>query len=211
MVKLHEKIMKLRFRRAAKILIALVLAVSLIGGISSAALLSPQINEAIVYARTSDETERAQGETDAVLQTDGEHGQEKRRSEHRDWENIPFSEPSAAAKIAVGVTAAFLLALGAAYWLLCAVWLYRAAALAGMNRWFWFVLALACNLAAIALFLMVRWALHTKCPQCGTWQRRGHYCANCRAELVHYCPSCGTTISVKDLYCQHCGVSLKKE
>lgn len=205
MAKLHEKILSIHFRRAAKRLVALALAVIVAGGSACTALLMPQINEAVVLVQTEAEQERALPETGteqpAKKPTDGEH----RRAEHFDWERLPLSEPSRSAKIAVCVTAGLLLALFAAYWLLCAAWLYRAAYLADMNRRLWLALGLLGNAAAAALFLLVRGALRTRCAQCGTWQHRGHFCANCGNELIHYCPSCGTAISAKDLFCKRCG------
>lgn len=214
MKKLQEKIMTLRFRRAAKLWVILALALALIGGGACAALLAPQIGEAVAYARTADEQESAQAAVEVGQATDGEHGGELRRfaeKEHRDWENIPFTEPSTAAKAAVGVTGLLALVLGAGYWLACAAWVWRAAVRSGMNGTMWLVLALVGNLAAVVLFWAVRSVLRTKCPQCGTWQRKGHYCASCGAELVHYCPTCKSRISVQDLYCRHCGVLLKAE
>lgn len=216
MAKLHEKIMSMRFKHIAKAWVALALAVALIGGGASAALLAPQINEAVTYARSVDEQENAQAAGETQQPINEQQGEENGHREHgkryeRDLENIPFTEPSTAAKIAAGVTALLALALGAAYWLLCAAWLYRAAVVSDMDGRLWLLLGLLGNLAAIILFWVVRCLLRAKCPQCGTWQKRGNYCARCGAQLVRYCPSCGTKVAAKDLFCQHCGVKLEKE
>lgn len=47
-------------------------------------------------------------------------------------------------------------ALLACYWLLTAAWLYRSAVNEGMNKSLWIILALVCNLLAVAAFLIVR-------------------------------------------------------
>ena len=41
----------------------------------------------------------------------------------------------------------------ACYWLLTAAWLYRSAVNEGMNKSLWMILALVCNLLAVAAFL----------------------------------------------------------
>lgn len=199
MKKLYEKIMSLSFRRAARVLAACAVAVAIVGGGASAALLAAQIGEAAAYVKAAEQAE------DALPTAETASPERGGRSSRFEPENISLSEPSLTAKIVAAGTCAAALALGAAYWLLCAAWVWRAATLAGMSVRLWGALALLGNLAAAALFLAARGALRVKCPRCGSWQRRGHFCPACGAELAHYCPSCALRVSAKDVFCRRCG------
>lgn len=58
--------------------------------------------------------------------------------------------------LVIPLLVAVALVLLACYWLLTAAWLYRSAVNVGMSKSLWMILALVCNLLAVAAFLIVR-------------------------------------------------------
>lgn len=121
MKKLNEKIMHWNFKRLWIRFLVISLCAALVGGGVSAVLLRPQLSEAVNALRQEEHQQEQDGQ-DSDTRRDGERGEGKRRFEH-----LAISEPSRAAKAAVGLTAAAALVLGVAYWLLTAAWVYRLA------------------------------------------------------------------------------------
>lgn len=118
MKKLNEKIMHWNFKRLWIRFLVISLCAALVGGGVSAVLMRPQLSEAVNALRQ--EEQEQDGQDDEARR--GERGEGRRR-----FERLAISEPSRAAKAAVGLTAAAALVLGVAYWLLTAAWVYRLA------------------------------------------------------------------------------------
>ncbi len=130
-----------------------------------------------------------------------------------DWfDHAPITEPSTGAKIEAGIFAGLCVLIFVFYWLAVAAWLYKAAALAKMNKTLWTVAGLAGDLAAVVLFLIVRSIIREKCAECGSWQKKGgEYCSGCGERLKVKCPGCGAECKKGEKYCPVCGVSLRED
>lgn len=202
MKKLNEKIMHLNFKRLWIRFLVISLCAALVGGGVSAVLLRPQLSEAVNALRQ--EEQEQDGENDEARR-DGERGEGKRRFEH-----LAISEPSRAAKTAVGITAAAALVLGIAYWLLTVAWVYRLAREADMNGLLWCLLTLAGNLAAAVLFFVLRSFLRSACPVCGAYQQKGVFCRRCGEPMEQCCPQCGGKTGLSDRFCPTCGNELEQ-
>lgn len=199
MNKLTEKIRTANYPKLLARWLILALCVGLLGAVSSFLLLRPQLREAAAALQSR--------EQEKTLQMDAQG--EKRHAEH-DWEDLSISEPSPAAKAAVGGTAAAALLFFGVYWLLVAGWIYQKSLQAGMNAMVWGFLGLLGNLGAGMVFLLVRSVLRRKCAACGTWQQKALYCRACGEKQERRCPSCGETCTPEDHFCHHCGKALEE-
>lgn len=122
---------------------------------------------------------------------------------------MALTEPSTGAKVVLGVFGLICFAVFAVYWLAVAAWLYQAAEKAGFHGILWLMLALASNLFAAVLFILLRSFLTSKCGACGTWQdKKRKYCTVCGAAMHRTCPGCGTECKSGDSYCHGCGKKL---
>lgn len=209
MNKMKRRVMQTNFGRTIKrFLILAVCAVVLSGGIS-AFLLRTQIGEIASYAWQEEVRDEWQ---EGTLESDGLHGEDFWREEERTDLAKVITRPSAAAIAAACVTGVILLLAGAVYWLLVAAWLYQAAVLAKMHGMVWFLLGLCGNLAAVAVFLLLRSLIRKKCGECGSYQPvKAAYCAACGAGLTVKCPECGIVCEKDARYCRNCGKSLSEE
>ncbi len=214
MNKTHEAIMNMKFKAIAKRFIWTALCVVLLGGIVSGGLLRTQISEAAALVWTEDTS---------VHQNDWDHGDRYEEDHagrgadgHDDWlENAvltgQISMPSAAALAAVSITALLCALLFVVYWLLVALWLYQAAVRSAMSPLLWGLLGLAGNLAAVAVFLVVRGFLRIRCPACGHWQAASPFCGHCGTALNTKCPACGAAVKQNDRFCGACGEKLPSQ
>lgn len=51
-----------------------------------------------------------------------------------------------------------------------------------------------------------------KCPNCGNEVNGEDFCSRCGFKFKkHYCPKCGFETSIKDEFCQKCGVRINNE
>ena len=210
MKNLREKMIAASFGKLLKRWIIAALCVFLLGGGVSAALLIPQLREAITAVQTIRQ-QKDQWERD--FPGDGyDHEEEHRdRFEAEDVFRASVTRPSAAAVISMGVTALLCGLLALSFWLLVAAWLYQAAVLSGMSGPLWGVLGLCGNVFAAALFAIVRSFLRKKCPACGSWQdRSGAYCTVCGGAMSRKCPDCGADCPVNSQFCAACGMKLEK-
>lgn len=194
MEKLWEKIRKINYAAFFKLWLILGICAGLLGGGVSAVLLRPQLREAATAIEAGD---RQMQETSAG------------REHAHDWEKFHVSEPSTAAKVALGLTAAAAALFAGAYWLAVAGWVSQKAYSAGMNGLLWGLLALFGNLAAAVLFFLARSVLRQRCVACGTWQPKGLFCRACGAKLELHCPGCGGKCAAGDRFCHGCGAALE--
>jgi len=192
---LTQKFRNANYAKLFKWWLILGICAGLLGGGLSALLLRPQIQEAIV-------AEQARESTPETARTEGE-----RHGEHH-WEELAVSEPSTAAKVAVGFTAAAAILFAVCCWLFFAGWLFQQAERSHMHGLLWGLLALGGNVFAAVLFFLVRSFSRRKCAGCGTWQRKGSFCRNCGHKLILVCPGCGGKCAVEDRFCGSCGASL---
>ena len=130
--------------------------------------------------------------------------QDHERHDEGFWHDSAFTEPSLGAKISIVVYGLVCCAFVAAYWLLTAAWLNGAAAAAGMNAVAWTLAGLAGNMAAVALFLALRFRKY-KCSSCGRYQNKTEFCRFCGASMGGKCRKCGAEVDGNDIYCGHCG------
>ena len=195
-----ERILQMKFGKLVKRLTILSICVILLGGILSVVLLQPQISQI----------------TSAVQQTDQMDGfREEYFHDWGDWDGeswdvaYAMTEPTFPVKCALLAIGAVFCALFAVWWFLVPAWLYQASKRAQMSALLWPLLGLIWSLWGLLLFLVVRSFLRQRCSSCGTWQRRASFCRTCGAKFYVTCPSCGTDCDPGDLYCGHCGSSLK--
>lgn len=211
MEKITTKIMRINFAKRLKQLIIAVLCVAVLGGGASAFLLRGQIGEVITSVQSWHENEDGnQAGTEGAVTDNREYWKEEH---HKDdiLENIHITEPSAAAKAAVGITGLFCALSATIYWLLISAWLYKSAVLSGMNGFLWFLLGLCGNLLAAILFYLVRSFLREKCSSCGHYSlKSAKYCHECGKALVEECPECGETVCKNDKFCPSCGKQIPK-
>ena len=139
MKKLPEGIMTASFGRLLKRWITAALCVILLGGGVSAALLSPQIGEAVAAVQTIHQQKDQWEHDNPGDDRDREEGH-RDRFEAEDVLRASISRPSAAAVVSMGVTALLCGLLALAFWLLAAAWLYQAAVLSAMSGPLWGVL-----------------------------------------------------------------------
>lgn len=210
--KLKNKIMNANYKKAAKIYIIVSLILIVTVGTISAVSLRTQINEAISYCRSYENS----SENDDTTELNEIHYKNKIKHERADKEedfdfkNIVkenFTEPSLFSKICIVVLGILCLTAAVIYWLLIASWLYKESAKSSMNAVFWGVLGLICNLAAVILFMIVR-STHPVCTHCGKRQKYGSYCRYCGNRLSILCSNCGKKADKNDLYCHNCGKNL---
>lgn len=205
-----DKIADTDFRRPAKRLVIITLAVVLVCGALTAFMFRTQITE-IAALKSAD----SQSESVQVTEAQTGGNEDGRTNEHDGEEADMFdsglvTRPSAAA-VTVGIASIVLCGLCAlAYWLTVAAWLYKASANAGMNRALWMILGLLTNLAAVIVFLIIRGQM-VRCNSCGTWQKPAQYCAECGAGLRVTCPNCGRICAASADFCPDCGTALQKK
>jgi len=185
-----EKIAAADFRRPARRLVILTLAVVLSCSALSAYMFRTQISEAAALRRSE-----AQSVRETKAGDGGEDGRDREEAGLIDSGLI--TRPSAAAA-AAGIASIVLCGLCAlACWLTAAAWLFKASSKAGMNRALWGILGLLACPAAAAAFLIVRGRM-ARCPACG-------------ARLAPVCPACGRVCSAADCFCPGCGAALRAE
>lgn len=196
---LKKDVMTLDFQRVAKRFAMLVVVLVVVCAGATAFLLRTQIGELFALAGQP-----------GMLYGDGlEHALEASLA---GFSGGGMTAASAGARTALLVSALVVLALGAAYWLIVAGWLCQTAVRAGKSGVFWLVLALIGNLAAVALFFILRSWREVRCEACGGWSgSREAYCRHCGAALAHNCPTCGAAVKRGDTYCTHCGQALEHD
>jgi len=217
MLKIHEKIMQADFAKRLKKLIILLVCAAVLGGGLSMAVLDPQIREAISGARQWEQDREKRQERD-----DGESSRrgdgERRESdsgyrgdgEHHFFDQMTITAPTPGALIAVGITGLLLMVFLFLYWLLVAAWLYQAAVLSDMNGVLWLTAGLVGNVFAAVLFGLVRSFIRVKCPSCGSYQRtETQYCTKCGAAFRKSCEGCGADCALDDKFCHACGKCVK--
>lgn len=138
---MHEKVMQLNYAKAYKWAAILALMLALLSAVILPLSLSQQLKDAAALEQTYSE-DRTLG------QQDSHHDEDAWKSQITPLTPMHFA--------IFGVTGLLWLALLAYYWLLTAAWLYRSAVNEGMNKSLWMILGLACNLLAVAAFLIVR-------------------------------------------------------
>ena len=223
---LHEKILDTDYRKLARRFVVIAVLFAIIGGIMGAVLLRSQISDMIVMAENHEQITDASGAADQsavysdpavkkALKTSKHAVYEKKAHEQEnDWEHAFRSQVTPVSKgklIALGIIGICGLILAAAYWLLIAAWLYKAAGKAKMHSLIWFLAGLAGNLAAVVVFLVLRNLMRVRCRNCGSWERKGRYCAECGSEFEVTCPKCGADVPVEDHYCSSCGALLQDD
>lgn len=209
MQKLQKKIMAASFGKLLKRWIIAALCVALLGGGVSAALLAPQIREAITAVQTIHQ-QSDQWKYD-IHGDDHDHEAElKDRFEAEDIFRASVTRPSAAAVISMCATALLCGLLALSFWLLAAAWLYQAAALSNMSGPLWGVLGLLGNMFAVVLFVLVRSFCRRRCPACGSWQEKeAAYCTACGSSMNRKCPACGVDCPADSCFCPACGAKLE--
>jgi hypothetical protein len=208
MKKFLEKIEAADFRKPAKRLVILTLAVVLGCGALNAYLFRTQISELAALKSAEVQNEQT-AETQTGPGADGEfHDHDREEADLFDSGLVTRPSTAAAAAAVTSIVLCGLCAL--AYWLLVAAWLYKASAKAKMNRALWSILGLFTNLIAVLAFLIVRGRM-ARCPACGTWQKAAPYCGECGARLQIACPNCGRICAASSNFCPSCGTALKEE
>ncbi|WP_215532897.1 zinc ribbon domain-containing protein [Solibaculum mannosilyticum] len=146
---------------------------------------------------------------ESVPDQSGEKGMDNQERSRRDFEDLPVTQPTAGAKITLGIFGMICLAAFGIYWLTVSAWLYQAADKIGFHGFLWFLLALIGNLFAVILFVLVRSILCSKCDGCGRWQdRKNKYCISCGTAMFDSCPDCEAIYRNGTLYCSNCGRKL---
>ena len=220
MNKLQRKILSTDFGKFAKRFIIIAVIIVLAGTLISGLMLRPQIEEAASLARTQQTESNVQDQQGNRNESDrqsmagsfngnqrGVEGGKNFRSHGAHFAFRSVSEPSLGAKISLGVFAILCILIAAVYWLAVAAWLYKRSSLAGMNVALWTILGLIGNVAAVAVFLILRGRM-AKCPACGKHQYGGAFCRYCGTAMELQCPNCGAKVSSRDLYCVNCGAKL---
>jgi ribosomal protein L32 len=201
MNKLQTKIMEMDFKKTAIQFILLSLIIVVLGGILTGLMFRTQINEAITYHQTY-ENSRENVRYDGENREYRERGHDHEESDYFDLGQ--FTKPTIGATIVSIIYAFLCLLIPLAYWLLVMAWLYQAASKTAMNKTLWTILGLFFNLAAVIAFLIVR-SLLSVCSSCGAYQKAGTFCRTCGASLQFKCAECGALIDEKDTYCSNCG------
>lgn len=216
MNKLQNRIMNLNFKKTVKRFVLAALLIVILGGAAVGVVYRTQIQEAITYHQTytgenGGKTQEARGQS---VNGNYDNDFEKENGRAREFENAGFfdsaqiTEPSAGAKVILGVYGLLCLLIGISYWLLIAAWLDRAAEECAMSGFLWAVLGIFFNLAAVLAFLLLR-SRKAICHHCGRRQSRAEYCRVCGVPMQLTCSECGTVTGLGDAYCSHCGKSLK--
>lgn len=212
--------MDMNFKKTARRFVLAALLIVILGGAVVGVAYRTQIQEAITYHQTYTErndskTQKVQGQT--VNGNKNEYFEkENGRARNHEFKRGDFfnsaqiTEPSAGAKIVLGVYGLLCLLLGISYWLLIAAWLYQAAEKCAMNGFLWAVLGIFFNLAAVLAFLLLR-SRKAICPRCGQRQDTAEFCRACGAPMQLKCSKCGTVMDIRNAYCSHCGKSLKND
>lgn len=210
MAKMTEMIMRTNFGKKLKQMVILSVCVFVLGGGASALLLRTQIGEAVSQAQTWEQTDWEEYSGGYHWkEREGYGDREYTYFEERDFTELQFTEPTLAARIAVGITGAAYMLLGAAFWLLIAAWLYQAASRSDMNSLLWLLLGLAGNVFAALLFVVIRSFIRKKCPSCGQYQPiKTQWCTKCGAALEKKCPKCGADCGLNDTFCHACGAKI---
>ena len=138
---MREKVMQMNYKKAYKWVVLLALVLAVVSAVAIPLSLSQQIKDAAALEQTYVESH-----TDG--EQDGRHSEEAWKRQITPLTTKHF--------VIIGVAGFLWLALLAYYWLLTAAWLYRSAVNEGMNKSLWMILGLACNLLAVAAFLIVR-------------------------------------------------------
>lgn len=90
------------------------------------------------------------------------------------------------------------------------LWIYKAAAKAGMPVALWIFLALGGHIFALALFIIVRSMTRKKCPSCSSFVKKyDKYCTGCGHSFVKQCSGCGQFSDEGSHYCSNCGSELE--
>lgn len=217
MNKLPARIMSMDFKRTARRFFVAALLIVVLGGAAAGVSFRTQIQEAITYHQTyNNDREAHQNQTQAQIWGNNDRHAAENGREHRENENDGFlhsasiTEPSAGAKILLGVYGLLCLLIGISYWLLIAAWLYQAAEKCAMNGLLWTVLGILFNLAAVLAFVLLR-SRKPFCPGCGRHQDAAEYCRFCGEPMRRKCGGCGAAAGIHDAYCSQCGKSLKQE
>lgn len=150
------------------------------GGITGAVLLRSQISDMIVMAENHEQITDVSGTADqSAVYSDpavkkalksGKHAvyEKKAHEQENDWEHAFKSQITPVSKgklITLGIIGICGLILAAAYCLLIAAWLCKAAGKAKMHSLIWFLAGLAGNLAAVAVFLVLRNLMRVRCSK----------------------------------------------
>lgn len=210
--KINNWIERADFGRLVRRLLILSVVLALADGTLSVVLLQPQLSQARALEQSMEQRYQQYAQQGDRRWTDGD-GWDWEHGDHWDdwdgWEELSgLTEPSLPVKAALaGVGCVFLL-LAAAWWLLMAAWVRRAAKRSRMNAVLWPLLALAFPVGALLVFLVVRSFLRQKCPGCGQWQEKQPYCAHCGVALDRNCPACGASCRPEDRFCPACGAAL---
>lgn len=219
MTKFTNRIMRINFHKRFKQLIIAAVCLVLLGGGLSAFLLREQIGEAVASVQTWYENrDDPRYEIKEESSAHGADGKERRREQEKENDDkdegdvfaaVHLTRPSVAAKVTVGVTGLLYALVAALYWLLVAAWLYKAAAVSGMNGLLWALLGACGNLFAVILFHLARSFKRKKCPFCGRYVAvTARYCAECGTAFFKKCPACGGLTRDGDKFCPCCGKAM---
>jgi hypothetical protein len=103
--------------------------------------------------------------------------------------------------------------LGAGCYLLFLGYINRDAKRRWMSPTLWtFVAILIPNGLGIILYFILRQPRRGACPQCGNAIQSGfNFCPRCSYKLSPSCPQCQREVGINDVYCSHCGTSLRNQ
>ena len=141
----------MELQKAFVTIVILAVVLALVSAVSVPLSLAQQIRDARAWEQTV-KTERLQS------------GERDGEQEHGDWEKN-ITPLSVGHFVLFGSLIVLWLALGAVYWLLGMVWLYKSAVCEGMNKSLWPILGLFCNIFAVFAFLIVRNQPNRKKPE----------------------------------------------
>lgn len=155
-----------------------------------------------------DSGDREHGEDFWDREYDGDYKERK----EKDWEDTSKRLNLSAGDLALLAGCCIIgMAVGAWYWVLVMIAVYRKAYRMGVNTALWTLAALFFNLTAlVVLYLYAIWK--GTCTNCGRVKSSGgKFCDRCGSPLKKECPQCGQAVDISFAYCGNCGKKLDEK
>lgn len=212
MEKWKQKAVQMNFKRAVIIFIVTSLAFV----IGSSAAVYGNFQSRISGWEKFTETDREYGEREKRFDddkrddfSDREHEGDFREREERDWGDISRRLSLTVGDLVLMAGCCIMgLAIGAWYWVLVLIAVYRKSRRMGVNAPLWTFAALFFNLIPFVVLHLYA-MLKGTCTNCGRVRSSsGKFCDRCGNALKRECPRCGQAVDILSAYCGSCGKKL---